>query len=66
MKAEIPKGEIIKTTIILLIFLFLNNISVFLYNSHIQIDASSENAMALKNRFPYFSFKFSLYPSLFN
>lgn len=59
MKPEIPKEEIMKTTIILLGFLFLNHISVFLYNHHIQIDASSENATALKIRFPYFPFKFS-------
>lgn len=48
-----------KTTVILLVFLFLNHISVLLHNRHIQIDASSEKETTLKDRFPYFPFKFS-------
>lgn len=48
------------------LFLFLNHISGFLLNSHIQIAASSEQAGILKNIFPYFSSKFSFVFVLFN
>lgn len=41
------------------VFLFLNHISGFLHNSHIQIAASSGKTVTLKNIFPYFLSKFS-------